>query len=283
LKHLSRQSIQNFETIVVDSSDNNLTEELIKNWPQVRYFKIWNGRNNMPQARNLGIRQTSCEIVAFIDDDSLVFPNWLESIISGYSLEENIGGVGGYTIDRQIKIDSKDKRRGVILSDGTTIPNFSIESAEHCYVEWLVGCNMSFKRSILNEICGFDPKYGGDNSYEEVDMAVRVRKAGYQLLWNPTAKVEHLRVPRDPGVVTRNYENPLLRYHQAHNQAYFVLKNIGINKHFIKYIFKTIYGMSIYSVKKHSFKIFSQMAATLIGYLSGFWDAFRYKIRFGRE
>ena len=47
LEKLEQQTYQNFETIVVDSSNNFDTQELMKIHPKVIYLSIWDGRNNM--------------------------------------------------------------------------------------------------------------------------------------------------------------------------------------------------------------------------------------------
>jgi GT2 family glycosyltransferase len=280
LDHLAQQSYGDFEIIVVDSSNNEDTKKLVKSYPALIYHSIWDGRNNMPAARNAGISCARGDIVAFIDDDSMVFPNWLENIVLGY-INEKIGGVGGSTIDERLKIDPNDKRVGLIYPDGMSIPNFNVDLLEPFYVDWFVGCNMSYRRSVLVDLGGFDGKYGGDNSYEEVDMATRVRTAGFDLLFVPAAKVVHIRVPRDAGVVSRDFEAPRLRYHQAHNRAYYVLKNIGLNKTFIKYILKTLYGLAVYAIKRPSMAAWKRLGATLLGFVSGCWDALWGRVNFG--
>jgi len=280
LDHLARQSYRNNEIIVVDSSNNFDTKELVKLHPAVIYHSIWDGRNNMPVARNLGISCAHGEIVAFIDDDCMVFSSWLENIASGY-YDEKIGGVGGSIIDERLTIDPNDKRVGLVFPDGTGIFNFRIDLPEPLFVNWFPGGNMSFRRSILVDLGGFDSKYGGDNSYEEVDMSFRVRKAGFNLLFVPDAKLEHIRAVRDSGVVSRDPEAPQLRYHQAHNRTYFVLKNIGLNMAFIQYILETLYGLAVYTIKRSSKAGLKKWGATLIGFISGGWDGLWYRVRLG--
>ena len=273
LDHLVKQTYIDFEIVVVDSSDNHETRDLLASWPSVCYLSIWDGRNNMPAARNLGLSIAKGEIVAFIDDDSMVFPDWLENIVSGYS-GDMIGGVGGRIIDNYIKVDINDTRIGKVLPDGTAIQNFSRDIENPIVVEWFGGCNMSFQRSILNKLGGFDPKYGGNNSYEDVDMSTRVRKAGYDLVLVPAAVVEHVFAPRVAGIVSRDYENPQVRYHHIHNRAYFVTKNIGINNSYIRYMFTTLYGMFTTAVKKPSKSAWKLLGAIFLGFINGSWDAY---------
>jgi GT2 family glycosyltransferase len=281
LEHLSKQSYTEYETIVVDSSDNYETADLIASWPSVEYLSIWGGRNNMPAARNLGLSRAHGEIVAFIDDDAMVFPGWLENIVSGYSTEK-IGGVGGRTIDKLLKVDENDPRIGKVYSDGTIVQNFSKPLGNPISVEWLIGCNMSFRRTILNALKGFDQKYGGNNSFEDVDMSTRVRKTGYDLVLVPSAVVDHVFAPRASGTVSRDYENPQVRYHHVHNRAYFVTKNYGLNKLYLGYVFNTLFGMVTSTIKKPTRSGWKLLMATFFGFISGSWDASVIRIIYRR-
>jgi GT2 family glycosyltransferase len=273
LDHLGRQTYTDFEIVVVDSSDNYETKELLFSWPSVCYLSIWDGRNNMPAARNLGLSSAQGDVVAFIDDDCMVFPDWLENIISGYSIDEKIGGVGGSIIDERFT-NLQHNVVGTVFDDGTVIQNFLKENHKNLMVEWLGGGNMSFRRSILNNLGGFDQNYTGNNSYEDVDISARVRKAGYKLLFVPTAVVDHIFATRDLGVVSRDYENPQVRYHHIHNRAYFVKKNIGLNKVYIKYVFNTLFGLTTSTLKKPNQVAWKLLGATILGFISGAWDSF---------
>ncbi len=280
LDHLAMQNYTDFETIVVDSSDNNETRDLLASWPLVQQYSIWNGRNNMPAARNLGLSKARGEIVAFIDDDAMVFPDWLENLVPGYSTEK-IGGVGGRTIDTLLKVDENDPRIGRVYPDGTIVQNFSRALLEPVSVEWLIGCNMSFRRSILNGLGGFDQKYGGNNSFEDVDMSTRVKKTGYDLLLVPSAVVNHVFAPRAAGNVSRDYENPRVRYYLTHNRAYYVTKNFGLNKMYLGYMFSSLVGMTTSAVKKPSKLAWKLLGATFLGFMSGSFDAYVLKMKNG--
>ena len=72
------------EYLVIDncpSSDG--TQELVKNYPKVRYV-----REDVPgssAARNRGLREAKHEFVAFTDDDAAPDPNWLRSLLQNFS------------------------------------------------------------------------------------------------------------------------------------------------------------------------------------------------------
>src|SRR5450759_1353904 len=82
------------EIIVVDSSSNDERESVVAQYSQIRSVRLRGQRNNMPQARNYGIADSTGDIIAFIDDDSMVQADWLESLVKVYQ-DETVGAAGG--------------------------------------------------------------------------------------------------------------------------------------------------------------------------------------------
>src|SRR5260370_12585723 len=97
IEHVLSQPYPHKEIIVVDSSSNKDSERVVARYPEVISIRLRDQKNNMPQARNEGIAAASGDIVAFIDDDALVQPGWLESLLTAYR-GEKVGAVGGRTI-----------------------------------------------------------------------------------------------------------------------------------------------------------------------------------------
>lgn len=268
LAHLDRQSHREFEVVVVDSSNNDKTADLMRSRPEAIYIRISGGRNNMPQARNVGISRARGGIVAFIDDDCMVSPDWLAGLISGYD-HPSIGGVGGSVTGDSAYVNAADARVGIIQPDGVTIRNFGLTAGAPRDVEWLSGGNMSFTRAALAVSGGFDPSFTGDNSYEETDHATRVRQAGFRLRFVPQASVLHLSVARNSDVVSRHWENPARRFYQTRNRTYFNLKNFGWRWAFWQHSLREAKGLTVYAVKKPSAGAWQRWGATLLGYGAG--------------
>src|SRR5438270_5861315 len=70
------------EVIVVDSSSNDESEQMVARYPEVISVRLHGQRNNMPQARNAGIAISSGDILAFIDDDSMIEQDWLAALVN---------------------------------------------------------------------------------------------------------------------------------------------------------------------------------------------------------
>jgi GT2 family glycosyltransferase len=227
LKHLERQREDGieFETIVVDSSDTEETQQVLRTHFEIKKARIPGGRDNMPEARNRGMELARGAIYAFIDDDCFVQPGWLRLLAAHYQ-DASVGGVGGRLRDDRIPPEASYEIVGRIDPDGRVHLNFQRDTGKAVEVDHLPGGNMSFRAGILRKIGGFDTLYGGPNFMEETDLCVRVRAAGYRLIFEPAAVVNHVNAPREG--MTRSNDDPRVVYWSIRNRSYFTLKNFPL-------------------------------------------------------
>jgi N-acetylglucosaminyl-diphospho-decaprenol L-rhamnosyltransferase len=83
--------------------------------------------------------------------------------------------------------------------------------------DWLSGCALALRRSAFEEVGGFDPAYF--LYVEDVDLGVRLRRAGWRLRYEPSARVVH-RVGASTGRrrawALRTHARSLDRYYARH-------------------------------------------------------------------
>lgn len=228
LAHLKQQTRLPDEIIVVDSSTGEETQAVLDEYPESVRLRIPDGRNNMPQARNLGIAHACGEIVAFLDDDSMARPDWLRCLLEPYA-DPAVGGVGGRVIDalEQARVRPDDPRIGVLQHDCRMTTNFILDPGRPVEVDHVRGCNMSFRRVALEGSGGFDLRYIGSNVGEDADLCLRIKKMGWKLVFQPVAIVDHLAAPREGMNRDRHLIEPWPVLWSAHNYAYLVFKNFG--------------------------------------------------------
>ena len=84
LNSIGEQTTKPDKIIIVDTSKKNDTEIIIKsiNLP-IQYFHL-KKRIRQPAARNIILKNTKTEIIAFLDDDTIVSKTWLESVKDGF-------------------------------------------------------------------------------------------------------------------------------------------------------------------------------------------------------
>lgn len=144
-------------------------------------------------ARNTGIELARGNCVAFIDDDAVAAPFWLERLSDVYR-DRRVIGVGG----RIEPIFSEDRPRWfppefdwVIGCTYRGHPNRPVA------VRNLIGCNMSFRRAVLLRSGGFDEGLGraGANAAgcEETELCIRAARLfpGTRIGYEPSALVQH--------------------------------------------------------------------------------------------
>jgi GT2 family glycosyltransferase len=223
------QSHPHKEIIVVDSSSNNESEQVVAQYPEVISVRLRGQRNNMPQARNAGIAISSGNILAFIDDDSMIQDGWLTAVINAYH-DETVGAVGGRVIDMPEPYcdQASGLPRLVVLPWGRVIrKGVGLLSTAQVEVDHLPGGNMSFRREALEQVGCFDPNYTLTNLREETDICVRVKKAGWRVVFVPSMAVVHfsLRPILDPFF----REKPVYQFSNGRNSMYFAVKHFSLH------------------------------------------------------
>lgn len=141
-------------------------------------------------ARNSGLAVAKGDVIAFLDDDAVAAPDWLEQLNVGYQ-DENVLGVGGAIEPLWASSQPAWFPEEFQWVVGCTYRGMPQSSAP---VRNLIGCNMSLRREVFATLGGFRLGYGCD----ETEFCIRVHQQWPQklLLYNPNAKVKH-KVPAD--------------------------------------------------------------------------------------
>ena len=168
-------------------------------------------------ARNAALARSSGAIVAFLDDDVRVPPHWVEALLPYYA-DASLGGVGGEVrhpgsrrlTSRLVRpiLGLSAKRYRIDWGGFHAFP-WGGHPEEDQEADWLSGCNMSFRRAALEQVGGFDEGYGA-YGYDDVDICVRVRAAGWRLVSTRRLAVTHF-----PSAINRESLPRLVREEEA--------------------------------------------------------------------
>jgi len=240
---LKKQDYGNFEIIVVDSSTDMETQKIVSVYADIKYVRFYDGRNTAV-SRNIGINVSDGEIVVFIDDDCNVEDGWLEGIAEGFS-NETIGGVGGRVVDTHIRYYTDDIAKvGRIYPDGAVSGFHNYDSDRPIFVDYIVGTNMAFRKRILTELGGFDSVF---RVWNDIDISMRVKNAGYSILSNPKARLQHKSAKRE--FINRDRENFRSLYVYIRSHSYCMFKNGGFRFPYFKTLF---YWKALFILKRSS-------------------------------
>ncbi len=140
-------------------------------------------------ARSFSVNKTEAEIVAFIDDDVILYPEWAEEMIKSYQ-DDSVIGVSGLALplwkDKQLDWLPKNYYWLISCTDWT---NWN----EPTEARSLWGMNMSVRREAFEKAGTFLPSLGYHQPMaEDLEFSLRVRRrTGKKLLFNPKVKVWH--------------------------------------------------------------------------------------------
>lgn len=223
LEHLQRQTESPREIVVVDASPDEATRQVVANFPTVRYARNDAGRGTLPLSRRIGVEETSGTVIAFLDDDAFADPDWLFELAGTYA--PGVGGVGGRARNDQPGEETLGRDKiGRFCDDGTLTGFFGADPGQTIQVDHVIGCNMSFRRKALEESGGVPTWPAGVSGVrEDLLLSLRVRAAGWTLLFNPRAAVLHVGAPQ---VVGRRFD---LRYEYTtmRNHVFVLATHLG--------------------------------------------------------
>lgn len=218
---LRYQTVPDLEVVVVNGpSTDNTCQVLAEFADEIRVESC--DVANLSVSRNIAIRASAGDIVAFLDDDAVPEFGWLDQSISLFS-DPEVGGVGGVVLDHtgmalQYRYSCANRLGDAYFTTRTPYDYLSFPGAEP--FPYLQGTNAIFRRSVLEAVGGFDEIY--EYYLDETDLCLRIIDAGYVLRQLDDAAVHHKFLPshlrNDRRVVTNEY--PILK-----NVTYFGMRH----------------------------------------------------------
>ena len=228
-----------FEVIVVDnnSADNStaLINDFIKNRSNFHYLKeLKPGSTN---ARHAGAKLAQSELLIFADDDGLFNGSCIEEILKVYQNNQSVDAVAGkidiawdkippeWIAPYEFMLGKLDYGKEVLM--GTDL--------------YLNGGLFSIKKSVFDELGGFNPDLVGDYLVGDGDTGLVIKLHNKKRLigWTPYASMQHLQFVDKQGT-----ENDMGRrfYNVGISSSYglFRINNFKWNVAIFKYIFNSV-------------------------------------------
>ncbi len=208
-----------WEVLVVDNNSPDKTREVIEQYCERypgRFRYLFEGRQGKSNALNSGIRDARGKILAFMDDDVLVAPDWLQNLTAALDSGQ-WSGAGGRILSQQaievpewLDLEGKYGVGGMLALFDHGDKGFELKTPPF-------GTNMAFEARIFAELGGFrtdmGPCPGSELRNEDMEFGRRVMGAGERLWYVPDAVVYHA-IP--PNRLQQEY---LLRFWYDHGRA----------------------------------------------------------------
>jgi GT2 family glycosyltransferase len=178
------QTCRAIEIVVVVDHNPVLLKRVQASLPDVVTIEN-HGHRGLGGARNSGVVATHGDIIAFLDDDAIAAPDWIEQLSASY-VDPAVVGVGGLIEPIWQSGRPKWFPEEFDWVIGCAYRGLPQEARP---VRNLIGCNMSFRREVFERLGAFRLGYGCD----ETELSIRVRQSWPQkvLLYQPLAKVFH--------------------------------------------------------------------------------------------
>lgn len=197
---LMKTTYDNYEILI---AENGSTEEAVLEYydeitgadPRVRKID-WQRGFNWSAINNYAVEKTDGEYLLFLNNDTeVITPEWIEEMLM-HAQRPEIGIVGAMLYYPNDII----QHGGVILGLGGVAGHaFAGTERGHrgyagklCYsndVAAVTGACMLMRREIWEKAGGFDEDFAV--GLNDIDFCLRVRKAGYLILWTPYAELYH--------------------------------------------------------------------------------------------
>jgi GT2 family glycosyltransferase len=194
VESVTSQRLEPHEIVVVVDHDTRLLTRARRELTDATVLAN-RGPVGLAAARNTGLAHAAGNVIAFLDDDAVASPDWLEHLIAWYRFH-SVVGVGGAIVP--LWRDGRPSRfpRELDWALGCTYDGLTDGPRR---VPGLVGANMSFRRSALLSIGGFRSRNGRyPAAFEEQDACIRLACAVSEatLVHEPRAVV-HRPISRD--------------------------------------------------------------------------------------
>jgi GT2 family glycosyltransferase len=182
-----------FETLVVDSSEDDAARQVRKRFPEIAWYRF-SERKFCGDARNFGISVAGAEIIAFLDADCRAEKTWVSEILRAHQ--------------------SPDLAIGGPLGNGN--PESALGWAAYfCeFSQWMPGragaemadipgANMSYKKKAF-EIYG---TMAGGTYCSDTEFHWRLLRGGHRLRFVPTVLVLHHNIDRLGRYLKHEYQH----------------------------------------------------------------------------
>lgn len=186
-----------YEVVLVDNASTDGTPDLLASL-EGDVVVIRNEENQgFARACNQGAAAASSDLLVFLNNDTEVFPGWLEALIGAFDADPSIGAAGA----RLLFADGTIQHAGMAIVERLDLGLF--EGAHHFlgqpgdtpgalqprYLQAVTGAVLAVRAHAFAGVGGFDEGYW--NCFEDVDLCLQLGRAGWRVAYVPTCVVTH--------------------------------------------------------------------------------------------
>lgn len=226
-----KASRENQVIIVDDASTDGSVDYIRSHFPHVSVISKAR-HEGFSSTVNLGVMHAQGDIVLLLNTDIRPHDDILKYLLPHFS-DKKVFAVG--CMDKSIE-------GGNIVLRGRGVAQWKQGFYIHARGDvdkpntaWVSGGSGAFRKNLWNQLGGMDPVYN-PFYWEDIDLSYRARKAGYKIIFESHALVEHM---HEEGVIKQNVPKNVVLYTSYRNQFIFIWKNCTDAKIIMSHIFWT--------------------------------------------
>jgi GT2 family glycosyltransferase len=242
LDSIANNAYKNVEVIVVDNgSQKNCTLEFQKHYPSVKTV-ISTENLGFAGGNNIGTEQATGDFYFFVNNDTVFTEGLIENILARFTKNEKIGAISPkirYFDTPNIIQYAGFTEMGKLTGRNETIGKDEDDKGQHDTARttpYAHGAAMMVRKEAIRK-AGVMPEqfflY-----YEELDWCCRIREAGFEIWYEPSAVIYH----KESASVGKL--SPLKVYYQNRNRLLFMKRNTNSLPHlglFLTYFYTITY------------------------------------------
>lgn len=243
LEALKRQTFDDMEVILVDNASTDDSIKLAKElYREIRVIEL-HDNTGFAYAVNRGIEAAKGEYVLLLNNDTIVFPNFVKNQYKMIKGKPDVFSCSALMIqnrNHELVDDAGDEL--AVLGWGFAPDRDKPVSGCGIPHEVFSSCAGAaiYRKSVFDEIGLFDESFFA--YLEDMDVGYRARLAGYRNLYNPYAKVYHL-----GSASSGSRHNAFKVELSARNSMYMMKKNMPVLQYILNFPF-IIAGIAIKTV-----------------------------------
>lgn len=196
---IQKTDYKNYEIIIVEN--NSTTNEIFEYYKTIEQREnirvvIWKDKFNYSAINNFGVKYANGEYLLFLNNDiEVIRENWLSEMLANVQRKE-VGIVGA----KLLYPDNMVQHAGVIIGMGGIAGHpLSRHPADDCgyFARGIIQQNLNAvtaacmltKKEVYEKVNGFEEKLAV--AFNDIDLCLKVRKAGYLIVYDPEALLYH--------------------------------------------------------------------------------------------